>query len=191
MSASFTDANITAPLKRLRNGSLAINVLIVGLLVGMQFARKPEGPPGELLDPATLAFAVGGLVLVAFSLLARRALLADARLAELLAAPVDVERLATVGRLGRRKVDRGRLAELRGLDEAELRLLAVLDFCAGRVIWLQALDYLIVVLGAAAANRVEQPVLVLPFAGAAVLLNLLLLGVPDAIVARARQRLGV
>jgi len=191
MSERFTEDRIAVPLKRLRTGSLAVNLLIVAMLIGLQFARRAETQAGEPLDPVTFAFAAGGLVLVALSLLARRTLLAEERLSELLAAAVDLERLATVGRLGMRRVDPRRLAELRDLDEAELKLLEVLEFCASRVVWLQVLNYLIVVLGAAAANRIEQPLLVLPFAAVAVLLNLLLLGVPDAIVARARRRLGI
>jgi hypothetical protein len=191
MPGNLNDDQLAARLKRLRNGSLAVNLLIVALLVGMQFARRDGMPAGEPFDLVTFAFLAGALALAVFSVLARRALFSDERLTEHLNTPVAIERLATVARLGMRRVDPRRLAELRRFDEAELKLLEVLEFCASRVVWLQVLDYLIVVLGAAAADRIEQPLLALPFAAVAVLLNLLLVGVPEAIVTRARQRLGV
>lgn len=143
---------------------------------------------GSMIDTSVLlAIATAAAIIAVASVVHRRWCYSDAYLDRLLGSPMDVRRQATQPRTGR--VDQDLAANIDALAPHERRFVALFVALQTPLLINLALNELIALIGFVPAFLAQDLTMFLPFAVAAIVLNLCMWPAPDRLYARVQARL--
>jgi hypothetical protein len=160
--------------------------LTATIVVYLAVAYAVAGEPRPLAPGLEMALAFASMGVAAFSLATPRVLLSDERLDRYLAEEPSSSPLATRPRTG--QVDPVLLARVERLPAAERRLLGLAQLFFVPFVVRLVLNESIAMLGLVIALVSSQPGRMLPYAGAAIVLNLLTSPSLDPLLERAASR---
>jgi hypothetical protein len=150
--------------------------------------RGADTGPGRTIEtPVMLGIAVAVAIIAVASVLHRRWCYSDAYLDRLLGSPINVERLARQPRTG--GADEDFAAKIDSLAPHERRFVALFVALQTPLLINLTVNELIALIGFGAAFVAQDVTLFLPFAVAAIALNLFVWPTPERLYARVQAKL--
>ena len=161
--------------------AFTFSIVIYGVIAFVLFSGNAT--PGAADPNLQMVCTAVGVLLAIASLSLGKLLLSDEQIRSLISKTPDLEKLATNRQT--QQVDNGFLEQLKQLPEREQRLLSLSPLLLTMNILRLALNELIAILGIVLAITAQNPQLFIPFAGAALLLNLVQFPREQAVFERA------